>query len=224
MLGKNKPILPGAVFCNFSSQDESGKINCRDVFTSFLAWAYPTSVRTWHAILPLYNLPIGTSTITAAISFGRGKKETLGNADIDRGKQDIGNIISIQLFYKFKQEGNYTVYFNLVGSTTVLKVPLKVITQPWPKFTNSQLEFLRKNPTIPHSIRMNVLCSKCSRPYVFEESVLPNEKLADGVMPFPETGMFTCESCGHEMHMKDIQGQLRNSISNAISSAKQGRK
>ena len=224
MSPKNEPILPGAVFCNFSAQDESGKMNCRDVFTSFLAWAYPTSVRSWFAIVPVYNLPMGTSNITVAISFGRGGKEILANPKIENIGRDIGNVLSIQLIHRFNREGTYIVHFNVADTTAVIKVPLKVITQPWPEFTKTQLDFLRKNPMIPQAIRTNVICNKCSSPYVFEESILPGHIFAAGVRPFPESGIFTCESCQHEMHLKDIQGQLRNSICNAILSAKRGRK
>lgn len=224
MKKKQSPILSGAIFCNSSSPGESGKVDCRGIFTSFLVWAYPTSLRLWHAILTLHNLPEGASSVTAAISYGRGKKTNLATANIKNKKEGLGNIIRIQLGYRFEREGMYILHFNIVGSTASIRVPVKVKTQPWPNFTKKQLEFLKKNPSIPHSIRMNVLCSECSRPYVFEETVFRDETLAGGVFPFPESGLIECESCSHKMHLKDIQGQLRSSIKTAVVNAMKGMK
>ncbi len=218
MDAKQQPIIASVIFCNSASQDEAGKINCRGIFTSFLAWAYPTSLRSWHSIITLYNLPEAGASVSAAISFGlgRGKKTTLASVDVDRDEGDTGNVVDLPLRHKFTREGLYTLHFTVIGTTTVLKVPLKVTSKTWPHFTKKQLEFLKKTPSIPHSVRMNVVCSDCSRPYVFEESVLPNELLADGVLPFPESGDLECESCGHDLNLKDIQGQLRSSIHKAV--------
>jgi hypothetical protein len=224
MKKKQAPILSGALFCNSASPAESGKLDCRGIFTTFLVWAYPTSLRLWHAILTLHNLPEGTSSVTAAISFGRGKKISLATVNIRKTQEGLGNVISIPLGHRFKREGIYMLHFNLVGSKASLKVPVQVKIQPWPRFTKKQLEFLKKNHSIPHSLRMNVLCSECSRPYVFEETVLADEPLAGGVFPFPESGLFECESCRHKMHLKDIQGQLRSSIRMAVLNAMKGRK
>jgi len=219
-----KPRLVSAFFCNSTSQGDRGKINCRGVFTTFLAWAYPTSIRNWQAILTLHNLPKDTTSISVAISRAYGKKTTLAAADIQRGKQDFGSIINIPLQYQFDKEGFYTVHFSIIGSTNVLKVPIKVTTMPWPQFTKKQIQFLNDNLSILHSLRVNILCSNCSRPFNFEESVLPDTKLADGVLPFPDSGKIECESCGHILYVKDIQGQLRNSIKNAVSEAIRGGK
>ena len=219
MSKKASPQLAGAIFCGSASRGDSRKVNCRDVFTSFLAWAYPTSLRSWHAILTIHDLLRDTTTISVAISYGRGKKTTLETADIQRGKVDLGNVIVVPLRYQFEKEGLYTIHFTVVGSTPTLKVPVKVVTKRWPRFTNKQLQFLKENPSVPHSIRMNILCSDCSRPFNLEESVLPDAKLAGGVLPFPDTGEILCESCGHILHVKDIQGQLLESIKNAVSEA-----
>lgn len=178
MSASTKPKLAGAIFCNSASQGDGGKINCRGVFTSFLAWAYPTSIRSWHAILALHDLPKGTTSISVSIAYGRGKKTTLATADMQRGRVDLGSIINLPLRYRFENEGFYTLHFSIIGSTNILKVPVKVTTRPWPRFTKKQLAFLKENPSIPHSLRMNILCSDCSRPFILEESVLSGEKLA----------------------------------------------
>ncbi len=213
---KSGTNLSAAVFCNAVSKSESGKTNCRDVFTSFLAWAYPTSYRSWFAILTLYNLPPGTTTIVVSISHGRGKKTTLAKAKIKCPPEDLGNIINIPLRHKFQNEGLYIVHFNVVGTTKVLKIPLNVTTRPWPKLTKKELAFLQNNPSLLHSIRMVVKCSNCPSLYTFEENVLAEEKLENGVLPFPDSGLFKCNNCGHKLQLKDIQGQLRSSIKMSV--------
>jgi hypothetical protein len=222
--GKSGLMLTSVIFCNSVSKGESGKTDCRGLFTSFLTWAYPTAFRTWFAILTAYNLPPGKISMSVSISRGRGKKTTLTSADIESVGEDVGNIVNIPLRYKFQNEGFHTVHFTVIGTTTVLKIPVNVITQPWPKLSNKQLAFLKMNPSIPHSIRMNIVCSECSRPYVFEENVLSNENFVRGVLPFPDSGILECENCGHKLHLKDIQGQLRSSIKKAVSTAMRGGK
>ena len=218
------PKLTGAIFCNSASQGDGEKVDARGIFTSFLAWAYPSSFRSWHSILTMHDLPKGTTSITASISHGRGKKTSLATADIHPGKGNLGSVINLPLRHRFEKEGFYNLSFNVVGSNTTLKVPVKVTSMPWPKFSKKQLDFLRANPFVPHSLRMNIQCSSCSRPFNFEESVLPESKLADGVSPFPDSGEIECESCGHILHVKDFQGQLRDSIKNAVIEAMRGGK
>jgi len=224
MSGRSGPKLAAAVFCNAVSKSESGKMNCQNIFTSFLAWAYPTAFRSWFAILTVYNLPPVGTTIAVSISCDRRKKTTLASVDIKREQEDLGSIINIPLHHKFQNEGLHFVHFNVVGTTKVLNIPLNVVTRPWPKFSKKDLEFLKNNPSIPHSIRVNVSCSNCSSPYTFEDNVLSKEDLVGGVLPFPDLGLFECNNCGLKLNLKDIQGQLRNSIKTAVSTASRGGK
>jgi hypothetical protein len=222
MSKKDIPKLAGAIFCNSASKDPGGKINCRAIFTSFLAWAYPTSLRKWFNIITLHHLPKGTTSLSVAISYGRGKKTTLATADVERGKVDVGNVVYMPVQYQFKKEGFYTVHFSIIESTTILKVPLKVTTKPWPRITKRQIQYLKEHSSVPNSARITILCASCSRPYNLEESVLPDAKLAGGILPFPDTGKFECEDCGHILHVKDFQGQLRDSIKNTVNEAIRG--
>jgi hypothetical protein len=224
MSKKITPQIAAAVFCDSASKGDSAKVDCKGVFTSFLAWAYPTAIRIWHAVLTVYSLPKGTTTITASISRNRGKKTTLSSIDVLRGKVDIGTVINMPLRYSFPQEGFYNVHFNVVGTTASLKVKVLVATQPWPFTTKRQRDFLRSNPAVPHSIMMNVLCSECSRPFILEESVIPDEQFAEGVLPFPDSGKLECGTCSHILHLKDIQGQLRSSITAGAKAAMRGGK
>lgn len=218
------PRLVTAIFCNSVSKGESAKVDCKGVFTAFLAWSYPTSVRSWHSVLTVYDLPEGTTTITASISRGKGRKKTLASAAVPRGKGNLGGVIDMLLSYRFPVEGTYTVHFKLVGSAKVLRVPVLVVTQRWERITKRQADFLKKNPSVPRSIRMNVLCANCSQPYLFEENVLPDEVLDKGVLAFPESGDLECSTCGHVLHLKDIQGQLRSSIKTRVANAMRGGK
>ncbi len=108
------------------------------------------------------------------------------------------------------------MHFNVARTTKVLKIPLNVATRPWPKLTKQELNFLQNNPLLPHSIRMVIKCSHCPSLYTFEENVLAKEKLENGVLPFPDTGLFKCNNCVHKLQLKDIQGQLRSSIKMSV--------
>ena len=212
-----------AIFCNFASTEDSGKVNCTGVFTSLLAWAYPSSVKFWHSVVTIYDLPQGTSSISVSISSGRSKKTTLATVDVENRGGDAGNVINIPINYNFKKEGYFFIHFNIIGITKTLKVPIKVVTQPWPEFSKREIEFMRKNPSEIGSIRANVICSGCSQPYIFEEILVPGGTVPHGVQPFPELGKFQCDTCGRELDLKDIQGQVRSSIKAIVASARKGR-
>jgi len=220
MSPKGGPKLASAIFCNSVPQSESGKKDCRGIFTSFLAWAYPTSSRSWFAILTLYDLPLEGTTVAVSISREGRQAKKLQVVDISRSAEDVGSIIVIPLRHSFEGEGRHFVHFNVVGTKKGLKIPTNVVTRPWAKFSKKELLFLKENPSTQHAIRINVLCSNCSNQYVFEENVLAKEDLVGNILPFPDSGLFECGECAQEMRLKDIQGQLRSSIKTAITSAK----
>lgn len=222
MSEQNKARFGSAILCDSAAYDDSGKVNCRGVFTSFLVWAYPTSMRIWHAVVTIYGLPPGTSSVSIAISCGRGKKTTIATADIERSKKDLGHIINVKLRYQFKKEGYCYLHFNLIGTTKTLKIPLKITTQPWPMFTKKEIEFLKKNRSKVGLVRTNIICSACSSPYVFEDVLYSDYKLAQGAHPFPDSGKFECETCSHLIYLKDIQGQVRSSIKTNLSQTMKG--
>ncbi len=222
MSEKNVVRFASAIFCNSASTEDSGKINCRGIFTSFLVWAYPSSVKFWHAIVTIYNLPLATSSISVSISYGKSKKTTLATVDVESPDRDFGSILNIPISYQFNREGYYTVHFNLIGTTKTLKIPVKVFTQAWPKFSEKEIEYLKKNPTKIGPIRANIICSDCSQPYIFEDILFPDYKIAHGVHPFPDSGEFECDTCGRILNLKDIQGQIRSSIRIAVTSALKG--
>jgi hypothetical protein len=224
-MNKKKPTqLVSAIFCNSVSKIESGQIDGKGVFTAILAWSYPTSIRTWHSILTAYGFPQKTTTITVSIARPRGKKKEVAKGDVRGVKHDMGNVLNMPLSYRFPRDGFYNVYFNVVGTKTTLSVPILVATQPWPKITEQEREFLTNNSSVPHAIRMNVHCSECSQPYMFEANVLPNDDMAKGVLPFPDSGVYDCGTCEHVLQLKDIQGQLLSSIKTAVVAAMRGGK
>jgi len=213
-----KPIIGGILFCNSTSPGEGGKINGLGFFTSFLAWSFPTSVRIWHAVLTLYDFKERSVEILCSVSVNNRRKIKLPTAKIDFKiqKDNYGLIIDIPLRHIFEQEGLHTFYFNIDKSNIFIRIPIMVSKLPWPQFNSKQLEFLKTDPSIPHSFRINFTCPKCSRPFIFEDSIFPDEKLADGVLAFPQSGLFDCESCETKLHLKDIQGQLRSSIKSNV--------
>ena len=81
------------------------------------------------------------------------------------------------------------------------------------KGNDLEIEILEKNKAlIPHKVSAQVKCSQCNQHYVFEEKILDSVESSGGTTPFPENGIYECDSCGHRMKLKDIQGQIRASI------------
>jgi len=222
MSKKKPPSFGSAIFCNSATQGERGKVDCRGIFTSFLAWSYPTFMRNWQAIVTIYDLPKKTIGVSVAIACGRGKKETLATADVEKREGELGNVLHIPLRYQFHKEGIYNIFFNIIGTVKMLKVPLKVSTQDWPEFTDREIESIRRKKNLPNAIRAVVICSDCSKPYTFEEALLPGHKIADGVEPFPNSGSIICESCGTKIYLKDVQGQVRSSMKTAVQRVRKG--
>ncbi len=115
------PILSSAIFCNAASLAESGKFDCRGVFTAFFAWAYPTSVRAWHAILTAHGLPRGTNSIAVSISRSRtGKKQPLAIVEVNTGPKELGSVVNVRLFHQFDREGLYFLHFNLMRARYII--------------------------------------------------------------------------------------------------------
>ena len=80
------------------------------------------------------------------------------------------------------------------------------------------MDVLEKNKSlIPHKVSAQVKCKNCSHSYLFEEKILESEKDSGGTIPFPESGIYECDNCGHKMKLKDIQGQIRASIKDNLS-------
>lgn len=222
MASDKKVIFGSAIFSNMASAGEDGKIECRDIFTSFLAWAYPTSFRNWFATLTLYKTTDHAISVAVSIGTLRGNKTSLVTVDIMPTDKNLGNIITIPISYKFPREGLYYVYFNEVGTSNNLRIPLKVYSEKWPIFTKKEIDFIKSNPAIIPFIRTNVICSDCSQPYIFEEAILQDYKPAKSVHLFPRNGKFECESCGRTLHLKDIQGKIRSSVKKSIMASMKG--
>ena len=62
-----------------------------------------------------------------------------------------------------------------------------------------------------------VKCKNCGHSCLFEEKILESEEHSGGTIPFPESGIHECDNCGHNMKLKDIQGQIRASIKDNLS-------
>jgi len=213
------------LLCTGVTRGQEGKLNCTDIFTAFLAWETPTSIRNWFGVYTMYNLPIGTTNIAVSIArgkTGRGEKTTLATADINHKGSDLGSVLSVPLVYQFPAPGDYTIVFQEIGGNASIKIPLRVIMEPWPTFNKKEYEIIRNTPQIPKVIRSVINCAGCSRPYTFEEPFLPELEITEGTIRFPKDGIHECESCGHHLDLKDIQGQVRNSIKKAVANIKSG--
>lgn len=219
------PFFGEAILCNSTSHGESGKIDSKGLFTSFLAWSYPTSNRNWHLIFGLYDFPGGVVEIKVTITHPLALKENIiydQAINLPKKRYQVGHLIDLDVNCEFEYEGYYQANISLRDFSITKSIPLKVVTQPWPEFTPNEIDYFLKTPSIPHKVRLVVVCSECSSSYIFEESALEESELSEGVYVFPSNGSFDCLKCGHKMNLRDIQGQMRKSLKASIPSNRRG--
>ncbi len=220
-MGKTK--ITGVLFFDTTSIGDAGKLDCRGAFTSFLAWAFPTSKRNWHAVVSILDLPHGANKILVSVTYKNEKEKLIASVEVTNiQKNNLGSIFTIPLFFGFDKEGLYNFHFTIDGTKAVCNYPGKVILLPWPRFTRRDLDFLRKTEGIMKSVRVNVACPNCTRPYMFEEAILSDHEYSVGVLPFPVSGFLICETCNRKLYLKDIQGRMRNTILDTVRNAIKG--
>ena len=212
-----KPQLTSAFFCNSASIGSAGKADCKGVFTSFFAWAYPTFSRNWQAVAMALGLTENSKQITFEISFGvRGKKHQIGQVEAAISERDIGSTVLVPLSYRFERPGIYVVHISIRGHEEKLKIPMRVVTAEWPTFSEEDLSTLRDAKSIPKSFRATVDCIECTHPHVLGSSPLPEFELPLGVASFPDTGWIECAGCGRRIFVKDLEGQMLSAIHSAV--------
>lgn len=153
---------------------------------------------------------------------GTGVKKLIGRGNIkriDKGVIKGTSVLAIQipLKFRFESEGDYEVTGRIAGYKSTSRIPLVVQTMPWPTFTQREIHYLRSNPSRLPQIRATVECEKCKSPYVFQEFPIEAPELPKNVYRFPESGEFKCEKCSTSIPLKDVQGQIRDSLKKQIS-------
>lgn len=192
------------------------KIDCKGIFTGTYAWAFPTSIRVWRVVVTLCGLQESAEKISISISSPNGRPKVLMTEQVVCDTKQMGNVLARTIAHQFRVEGIHHVGFAIVGRKEHISVPLIVKTRPWPKFSAKDLAALRKSTTVPKSIRATINCLECSQPFVFEATPLPDFSFAPKVLPFPKGGRHECEACSHTLFLKDLEGQLLESIKSAL--------
>ena len=124
--------------------------------------------------------------------------------------------VPIILSYEFSKLGLYNLVISFKDSPGKLKIPFKVKEKKWPIITNDEKRFIKRQKGFFPKFQVNVHCNKCDHVYVFEESIGEIENKKGGVFSFPGNGVFECVECGNTLYLKDLQGQLRSALKDAI--------
>ncbi len=202
-----------ALLADFAKPQPNGKIDAIGIFTRFNAWAYPC-FRNWTLIFTIYDIPLKGINIHLGLKRKNGKSlHTLQAIDLKGDSKPNSHTVPISLNYKFEKEGDYEIICSIKDTNAKLKILFNISTLNWPKFAKEEIELVKKyKKQIPYRLTAQVNCNVCGHAYIFEESILKNEDPQGGTIRFPEDGIFECSNCGHEMILKDIQGQLRASL------------
>jgi len=208
--------LGSGLLSDSAKMSEHRKIDCYGVFTIFYAWGYPCS-RSWTATITIFELPKGESSINVVLKKKRKIIKSLTSIKVSSGEPNGVSTITIPLKHRFMEPGSYIIECKIDNNKNKLKIPFEVRTKDWPEFTVDEINFAKENPSIPQSLRATVHCEKCEHAYIFEETFLPDMQTKGGVYRFPETGKFICLDCNHTIELRDIQGQLRETLKVMIS-------
>ncbi|HEB34441.1 hypothetical protein LCGC14_0885120 [marine sediment metagenome] len=215
---KNNKITPffgSGVLADSSRRGDGRKIDVLGVFTIIYAWSIPCT-RSFNAVLTIFNLPKGKTSITISISKkGSQKLRPLGLLNVF--PEESGDIIVLYAVKnKFEEEGFHEVTFSFRDYPGDIKLPLEVEKREWPEFTKAELDFVKQLGDASPSFRVNIHCLGCKHVYIFEEQLNPDILLKGGIYRFPENSIFICKECKKEMDLKDIRGQLRSSLKDTI--------
>lgn len=217
-MSKN-PRFGSGIVADGGRPQQTGKLDVHGIFTQFWAWSFPAS-RAWTLVVTIFDVPKKQTTLLVKIKRkGESQETTLASTDIIDLNESNGQTIQIDLGHSFKKEGDYEIICTLKNYSTKLSIPFRVRVKEWPEFTEKEIEVLNKNRQIlPFRLSAQIKCRSCDHVYVFEECVIPDVAISGGALKFPDNGIFECENCGHSLKLKDIQGQLRATIKDTVSS------
>ncbi len=206
-----------ALMADYARPQPTGKIDAIGIFTRFNAWGYPC-IRNWTLVFSIYDIPlVGINLHIGIKKKGQKGLETLTAFDLKGSNELNSHTIPVALNYTFQKDGEYEIQCSIKDSNAKISIPVDISTMPWAIFTKEEIEFVDKNKkVIPYRLSAQINCNSCSHAYIFEESILEDEPPQGGTIRFPKNGVFECKNCGHEMNLKDIQGQLRASLKDSI--------
>lgn len=194
-----------------------GVVACEGVIATFYAWDLPCD-RNAHLVMTVLDTRAGqTRGDLELLSPGEGERLYHQQITLRSAKDGTGTTITTPLRLHLPREGRYCLRASLPESDSILEVTFDLEKRPWPTFAKDQLDFLNDHPQTQRTLRVRALCPKCRATYEFEEAVDPKHKPALGTRTFPELGFMHCEHCGHNMSLRDLQGQLRQALLNGVS-------
>ena len=212
----------GAILADGVTRSDAGRIDARGIINIFWAWGFPC-FRGANAVFSLFDLRKGRHTL--AVSFRKARSRighSLSIVDIEVGKSGEVTSMSVPLRFRLESEGDYEVLGQLKGTPATHRVPFVVRLKPWPRFTSAEKEAVHNDPSLASQLRATVVCPKCQATYTFQESVAPDIALPHNVNPFPSSGVFECEQCGQDIPLRDVQGQIRDSLKSRIARSRAG--
>ncbi len=213
---KSIPFFGSGILTDSIRSTEERKFNATGIFTILYAWSFPCN-RTLNAVITIFNLPKGVTSVAASVAKRNSRNlKSLSLFDVS-SKTNRGNItIPYLIKHKFEHEGFNEIIFSFRDYPGKLKIPLDIHKKEWPNFSEKELEFVKKRGEKFPSFRVTIHCSGCEHAYIFEEILNPIILPKGGVYRFPEESIFICEECEREMDLRDIRGQLRQSLKDTI--------
>lgn len=199
------PYIGGGLLCD-RVEDATDKPNCYGVFTKFLSWDFP-SKRSGNLVFSIFNIEKQTNLKIVYGKKEQSEKKELINYILDH---TMAGLIVVPYTFVFESSGLYEINFILNEKKSNSKVAFMVEGQDWPIFNQKELNFIKKNPELFPSIKINVKCEKCSHLYIFEDILLDQMEPVGGVIKFPDNEEFKCVECENLMYLKDLHGQIRS--------------
>lgn len=208
-----KPWFGGGIISDSARPQNSGKIDTHGIFTNMYCWGYP-AFRAWSLVVTIFDLPrVKTPVLIGIKRKGNSEIDTIAIVDVKDESNDNSHSLLVDLGYRFQKEGDYEIITYFKDYPARFKTNIRIRTRDWPIFSENEIQVLEKNKALlPHKVSAQVKCSQCNQHYVFEEKILDSVEYSGGTTPFPENGIYECDSCGHRLKLKDIQGQIRATI------------
>lgn len=189
---------------------------CEGVIVSFYAWDLPCD-RNAHLVLTVMDTRSGETRGDLTLRKAGQDRQLHSQSFTLRSIRDgAPATVATPLRFHFPAEGRYELVASLPETESTLTVPFEVEKRPWPTFAKEDLDFLAEHPQVRQTLRVKTLCPKCRAAYEFEEGVKPDHKPPLGTRRFPDLGFLTCEHCGHSIALRDLQGQVRQSLLNGV--------
>jgi hypothetical protein len=216
----NAPSPAPSFGCGFLTanirRSPQGVMLCEGVIVNFFVWDLPCD-RTGQLVLTVLDSRSGETRGDLTLRNVRQDRQLHNQQFTLRSIRDgAPATVATPLRFHLPAEGRYELVASLPESVSTLTVPFEVEKRPWPTFAREDLDFLAEHPQVRQTLRVKTPCPKCRAAYEFEEGVQPDHKPPLGTMRFPDLGFMNCEHCGHAITLRDLQGQVRQTLLNGV--------